>query len=170
MIARRQWLMAGVGATAALAGMGGALWWETRGVVDPAFWALVFKRPDGGDLALAAFRGKPLLLNFWATWCPPCVREMPALDRFAQAHRDKGWQVVGLAVDAVAPVREFLQRAPVSYPVGLAGLDGARLSRDLGNDSGGLPFTAAFDAEGRLVDRHLGEATAADLERMGRHF
>jgi thiol-disulfide isomerase/thioredoxin len=160
------WLLGGVGAAAALAGIGGALWRDTRAVVNPAFWDLVFERPDGGQLAFAQFRGKPLLLNFWATWCPPCVREMPALDRFARAHRAAGWQVVGLAVDAAAPVRDFLRRWPVSYPIGLAGLDGTRLSRELGNSAGALPFSAVFNAAGRVVDRHLGEASADDLARF----
>jgi thiol-disulfide isomerase/thioredoxin len=136
--------------------------------VDPAFWTMVFPRPEGGELALADLRGQPLLLNFWATWCPPCVREMPALERFWQAHRASGWHVVGLAVDGPTPVREFLARSPVSYPIGLAGLDGTRLSRSLGNETGALPFTALFSAAGRLVERHLGEASASDLERFAR--
>ena len=65
---------------------------------------------DGGKLALANFLGKPLLVNFWATWCPPCVKEMPLLDRFAQEQRAAAWQVVGLAIDKIEPVREFSLR------------------------------------------------------------
>jgi thiol-disulfide isomerase/thioredoxin len=166
VIARRGWLAGGVGAVAALAGVGGALWWEQRRAVDAAFWGLVFPRPEGGELALAAFRGRPLLLNFWATWCPPCVREMPALDRFWRSRRAAGWQVIGLAVDGPTPVREFLQRSPVGYPIGLAGLDGTRLSRTLGNATGALPFSVVFGASGEVLARHLGEATPEDLERF----
>jgi hypothetical protein len=91
---------------------------------------------------------------------------MPALDRFWQARRAAGWQVVGLAVDGPTPVREFLQRSPVGYPIGLAGLDGTRLSRTLGNTSGGLPFSVVFGASGEVLARHLGEATPQDLERF----
>jgi len=154
---RRAWLLGGVGAAAALAGLGGALWRESRQGVDPTFWAQRFPTPQGGEIALADFRGRPLLVNFWATWCPPCVREMPLLDRFHRAQAARGWQVFGLAVDGPTPVREFIARAPVSYPIGLAGLGGTTLSRELGNASGGLPYTVVLDAAGHLRERHLGE-------------
>ena len=165
MTARRTWVLGGAGALAALAGIGGALWRETRPQVDEGLWAMRFPTPDGGEIAMASFRSRPLVLNFWATWCPPCVREMPALERFQRAFAAQGWQVFGLAVDGPTPVREFLQRSPVSFPIGLAGLDGSSLSRRLGNDSGGLPFTAVFDAGGVLRHRHLGEASEALMRR-----
>jgi thiol-disulfide isomerase/thioredoxin len=146
-----------VGAAAALAGLGGALWRETQRGLDPGFWALRFPTPEGGELRLDAYRGQMLLLNFWATWCPPCVREMPVLDRFQRAQVGRGWQVIGLAIDGSTPVREFLARAPVGYPIGLAGLGGTTLVRQLGNESGGLPFTVVVDSRGHLRHRHLGE-------------
>ena len=86
---RRHWLMGGV-ALAAVVGGGIYAWQATRDMrsndeaVD-AFWALQLQQPDGQMLALQSLRGRPLLVNFWATWCPPCVRELPMLDRFAQA-------------------------------------------------------------------------------------
>jgi thiol-disulfide isomerase/thioredoxin len=164
---RRNWLIGGVGAAAALAGLGGALWRDrsTGGErVDPALWALRFPRPEGGELVLAQFLGRPLLLNFWATWCPPCVRELPMLDRFHRAQPADGWQVIGLAVDGPTPVREFLRRTPLGFPVGLAGLDGTSLSRQLGNAAGGLPFSVAFGRDGRLKERQLGELDEARLK------
>lgn len=123
---------------------------------DPV-WSLRFARPEGGELVMATLRGRPLLLNFWATWCPPCVREMPEIDRFARQFATNGWQVLGLAADQEKPVRDFLGRNPVDYPIALAGFEGIALSRQLGNDAGALPFTVAFDVAGRVTRRHLGE-------------
>lgn len=160
---RRGWLI-GAAAVAAAAGIGGALWQDTRRRPDAAIWERRFATPDGGALALADFRGRMLLLNFWATWCPPCVREMPLLDRFHQARQARGWQVLGLAIDGPLPVREFLQRAPVSYPIAIGGADGVRMVRELGNASGGLPFSVVFDRGGRIVQSHLGELTESMLD------
>ncbi len=166
--ARRGWLIGGVGAAAALAGLGGALWRDRAAggeAIDPALWALRFPRPEGGELALADFRGRPLLLNFWATWCPPCVRELPMLDRFHRAQPADGWQVIGIAVDGPTPVREFLRRTPLAFPIGLAGLDGTSLSRALGNVQGALPFSVVLGRDGRLKERQLGELDEARLQR-----
>jgi thiol-disulfide isomerase/thioredoxin len=129
-----------------------------------AFWQSSFPQPDGQTLALAPLRGQPLVLNFWATWCPPCVKEMPELDRFAKAFSAQGGRVVGLAVDNPKAVREFLQRAPVSYAIALAGFDGTDLSRKLGNTTGALPFTAVFARSGVLVQRKLGETGYDELK------
>jgi hypothetical protein len=75
----------------------------------------------------------------------------------------RGVQVLGLAIDGPTPVREFLQRTPVAYPVVLGGLDGMQLVRQLGNASGALPFSVLFDAEGAAKATHLGELDAARL-------
>jgi thiol-disulfide isomerase/thioredoxin len=160
---RRAALAAGVAATAAAVGVGVALW-RSRGA-GPAerFWAMHFDTPQGSQLALAGMRGKPLLLNFWATWCPPCVAELPLLDRFHRDHRERGWQVIGLAVDNLAPVTEFLVRLPVSFPIGLVGPAGASLARNLGNTGGALPYTVVFDRAGRIAERHLGVVQAENL-------
>ncbi len=167
---RRGWLMGAAGAAAAVTGAGGYLWREQAGAAerfDP-LWSMRFPQPDGGELVMAERRGKPLLLNFWATWCPPCLKEMPDLDRFARAFGGRGWQVVGLAIDGPTPVREFLQRTPVGFAIGLAGFEGTDLSRQLGNAQGALPFTAVFDARGRIVQRKLGQTTFAELETWGK--
>lgn len=129
----------------------------------PEFWNLQFERPEGGRLTLESLRGRPLVINFWATWCPPCVREMPELDRFARDSANHGWQVIGLAVDSPTPVREFLKALPVNFPVGLVGLGGTELSRQLGNTSGALPFTVLIDASGQVVQRKLGQTSHEEL-------
>ena len=114
---------------------------------------------------MRSFHGKPLLLNFWATWCPPCVEEMPLLDRFFAENSGKGWQVLGLAVDQVAPVTRFLQHTPVRFPIALAGLAGTDLSRTLGNSGGGLPFSVVFDAAGAIAQRKMGQLAPQDLQQ-----
>lgn len=166
---RRDALLAVAGAGALAGGVGWKLWRDKADGEDAGdLWTLRFTRPAGGELVMAALRGKPLLLNFWATWCPPCIKEMPALDRFQQRYAAQGWQVVGLAVDGPTPVREYLQRLPVSFAIGLAGFDGADLSRRLGNTSGALPFTALFNREGRLIRRKLGQSSDAELDEWAK--
>jgi len=127
-------------------------------------WTLNFDTPQGAALPMAGFRGRPLLVNFWATWCPPCVEEMPLLDAFFREHAAKGWQVVGLAVDQPSSVRTFLQRLPVTFPIGMAGLEGTELARSLGNASGGLPYTVVLGADGAVRQRSMGRVTEADLK------
>lgn len=112
---------------------------------------------------MATLQGQPLLLNFWGSWCPPCVAEMPELDRFAREMAPAGWRVLGLAVDNPKAVREFLATRPVGYTIALAGFEGADLSRQLGNTQGGLPYTVAFNAAGQVVHQKAGQTTLAEL-------
>lgn len=165
---RRAWVIGGaVALAAAAAGVGWSQWRRQTGApaAEDELWSLSFATPDGTRLAMAEQRGHPLVLNFWATWCPPCVREMPALDRFQRDFAPRGWRVIGLAADQPDPVREFLQRTPVTFAIGLAGFAAIDLSRRLGNLSGGLPFTLLFDREGRLLQRHIGETSYDQLAR-----
>lgn len=161
---KRRMLLVGGSTLAALAGAG--LSACSRGSEPPAaFWSQSWDQPDGQPLAAADLRGRPLLVNFWATWCPPCVEELPLLDQFFQSHQAQGWQVLGLAIDQPSAVRAFLARRPLAFPIGLAGLGGTELSRELGNSNGGLPFSVLFDRTGRLVERKLGRLHAEDLAR-----
>ena len=158
---------AAIGAVA-LAALAGGAWFGARRLALEApdasgFWARSFPAPDGSTLALAPLRGRPLLVNFWATWCPPCVEELPLLSSFYTENKANGWQMLGLAVDKPEPVARFLAKSPVSFPVALAGLEGVELTRELGNAPGGLPFSVLFDASGQLRERKLGQLHARDL-------
>jgi thiol-disulfide isomerase/thioredoxin len=167
--ARRRTLGLAVGAAATLVGAGAA-WrqWSTRNAADGAatkIWSMQFEKPEGGKLVMADFRGKPLLINFWATWCVPCVRELPALQRFQREQAGKGWHVIALAVDQPVPVIEFVNRFKLELTVALADADALEWQREMGNDKGGLPFSLVLDAAGRARHRKLGETTIDDLTR-----
>ena len=163
---QRRWLLGAVAGAAALGGAGLA-WWKGAahdGTGLPAdFWELKFDTPSGQSLGMASLRGQTLLLNFWATWCPPCVEELPLIDGFFQENSKKGWQVLGLAVDQLAAVNGFLAKAPVKFPVALAGMPGVALSQSLGNLSGGLPFTVVLGKSGSVLHRKMGRVTPDDL-------
>ena len=137
-------------------------------VLQAGFWAQQFDTPAGGSLRLASLQGKPLLLNFWATWCPPCVKEMPELDRFHAEFAPKGWQVLGLAIDGPTPVKEFLAKVHVGFGIGLAGFGGTELSQALGNTTGGLPFSVLIDAQGRVLHRKMGATHFDELADWAR--
>ncbi|HEY9095086.1 MAG TPA: TlpA disulfide reductase family protein [Hydrogenophaga sp.] len=168
MSVQRRTLM---GLAAVLAGAAGAglAWWRHAPKVvlseeEQAFWDAQLNDPQGQPLSLAAFHGRPLLVNFWATWCPPCVEELPLLNAFYDAHAARGWQVVGLAVDQPKAVQAFMQRLPLRFPVGMAGFGGVELSRTLGNPNGGLPYTVVFDAQGVVQHQKVGRVHQEDLD------
>ncbi len=162
----RRYLLA-VGAAALAAGAGFA-WWrrnaqpQTKASLD-SLWAAEFDQPQGPPLRLADFKGRPLVVNFWATWCTPCVEEMPLINAFYQQNNSKNWQVLGLAIDQPSAVKRFLTQHPVEYPIGLAGLNGTDLMTALGNQAGGLPFTLVIDGQGGLRFRKLGKLTEDDI-------
>jgi len=104
--------------------------------------------------------------NFWATWCAPCREEMPLLLSARAKYASKGVEIVGIAVDNAAKVREFSTALGITYPILLAEADGLELMRKLGNAAGGLPYTVFLDREGRPVEHKLGALKAAELDRI----
>ncbi len=134
--------------------------------VAQAFWARRFPGLDGQELDVARWRGQPLLVNFWATWCPPCVKELPEINQFYKEAKDKGWQVLGLAVDQMDPVKAFLQKTPLDFAVALAGPEGLSLVRELGNPAGGLPFSLIFNETGDISWRRLGVSRLEELRQL----
>ena len=109
--------------------------------------------------------GKHLtVINFWGTWCPPCVEEIPELNALAVDPAFTQYAtMVGIAIDNRTNVDEFLKKTPISYPHGLAGLDGSQWMAALGNKAGGLPFTVILDAQGKLVFSKAGKTNREEL-------
>ena len=168
----RRLILAGAGVGAAA--LGASFAWRKLNpppspavsAVAQAFWARRFPGLDGAEIDVARWRGQPLLVNFWATWCPPCVKELPEINQFYKEAKGKGWNVLGLAVDQAEPVNAFLKKAPLDFPVALAGPQGLGLVRELGNPAGGLPFSLVFDETGEISWRRLGVSRLEDLRQL----
>lgn len=130
----------------------------------PLFAATLWDADDR-PFALAALRGRPLVVNFWARWCGPCRVEIPELARVQRKLKDKGLAVVGIGLeDKADTVREFALAYDMDYTVLLAKEQGIPLLRALGNAKAGLPYTLVIDAQGQVVARKLGLMTRAELE------
>jgi thiol-disulfide isomerase/thioredoxin len=114
------------------------------------------KDVEGVEQPLAQWKGKILVVNFWATWCPPCLKEIPEFVRLQDKYAREGVQFVGIALDDRAKVAEFAARLRINYPLLLAGADGLTLAQRAGNRLGGLPFTVIIDREGRTAKVELG--------------
>jgi thiol-disulfide isomerase/thioredoxin len=140
------------------------------GAPDPAAVSALTRAdlPDlaGGRASLERWRGKVVVVNFWASWCPPCREEIPGLVRIQQRFAANGLQVVGIAVDSVDKSRQAAGEMGITYPVLIAEVRMIDVTRRLGNRAGGLPFTVVLDREGRLVATHLGLLSEAQLERL----
>ncbi len=163
---RRLLMAAGLGAAAAVAGAAWS-WRRSTAAHDAAtqgLWDARFEAPDGTPWTMARLRGKPVVVNFWATWCAPCIKELPQFERFHREYSARGWQVVGLAIDSPAAVTEFLRRTPVSFPIGLAGMEGTELMLGLGNQHSVLPFTIVLDSGGNVVQKRVGETRFEELQ------
>ena len=124
-----------------------------------------FDDADGKPQALRQWQGSLLVVNFWATWCAPCVEEMPDLETIQAEYGARGVQVIGLAIDNAEPVRRFRNELKIELPLLLAGAAGTQLGRELGNASGALPYTVLIDRSGRIVQAKLGQLRAAELRR-----
>ncbi|MGM9483754.1 TlpA disulfide reductase family protein [Roseateles sp. NT4] len=167
----RRLMLAGAGLGAAA--LGASLAWRKLNppqvsAVAQAFWTRRFAGVDGTELDVARWRGQPLLVNFWATWCPPCVKELPEINQFYNEAKGKGWQVLGLAVDQMDPVKAFLQKTPLDFAIALAGPEGLGLVRELGNAAGGLPFSLIFNESGDISWRRLGVSRLEELRELAK--
>ncbi|URL58118.1 TlpA family protein disulfide reductase [Luteibacter flocculans] len=123
-----------------------------------------FLTVDGKPRQLSDWRGKRLLINFWATWCAPCRREMPLLSENAARYRDRNVAIVGVAEDNASAVRTYLGDKPVSYPIVLADSEAQGGSLSFGNTRRVLPYSVLIGEDGRILRRKLGAFSQAELD------
>ena len=191
MISRRAWI--GAAAIALATGAGLSSWRErtrasgpsgtgpdggasapgaaTAAALPPAqaieqLFAMQLSDPAGAPLPMSQFRNKRLVVNFWATWCPPCIEEMPELSGMAAEFAGMDIEFVGIAIDQPANVAKFLQKTPVKYPIAVAGSAGLAMISALGNAQGGLPFTLVLNADASVRERYLGKVQMPALRQV----
>lgn len=119
----------------------------------------------GAPQLLGKWRGKPLVVNFWATWCTPCVEEMPELVVLQEELTDRKIQVIGIGIDSIANIKDFSNRLKVSYPLYVGGMAGTELTRKFGNNSASLPYTVLISGDGKVIKTYLGKLNMTELRR-----
>lgn len=167
---RRALLMAGVGGAAAAAGYFANAWRigalgpaVKEGDVAAAILGSTLQTLDGAPQPLATWRGRILVINYWATWCAPCREEIPLFVRLQQEYAAKNVQFIGIAIDQVDKVRDFAKEFKVDYPLLIAGLGAVELSRKAGNKAGVLPYTLVLDASGKIAASLVGGISEARM-------
>lgn len=167
MTARAGKLLLGVAAAAVALALGVAVaLWDRKTPDAQPLLALSLPDTAGQAQSLGQWKGKVLVVNFWATWCAPCREEMP---EFVKAQRElgpKGLQFVGIAIDQRDKVAEFVQELNVNYPALIGGFDAMELSRSLGNRLVALPFTVILDREGHVAHTQLGPLKPGQLRAI----
>ena len=167
---KRHLLLGTIGAVALACGFyaGTAKWRPDRAENSAAatLFALVLPDAQGKPQRLDQWRQQVLVLNFWGTWCPPCVEEMPEFEQVRRSYRDQRVEFIGLAIDNARAVSEFASRHQITYPLLIAGATGTELSKIFGNQAGGLPFTVILDAAGQVKYQHTGRLKPERLREM----
>lgn len=128
-----------------------------------SFFVQTFDDLDGQPQSMDRWRGQLVVVNFWATWCAPCVEEMPALQSIHDEYAPRGVAVVGIGIDSPTAMRGFRDQHRLTLPLYAAGAGGSELGRALGNRSGALPYTVLVDAQGRIVQARLGQIRELEL-------
>lgn len=174
-VSRRNWLRWAVGGALGMAVAGLTYWAGRSGQPsdDPKWRAasrdlLAAAYPDLQDQAqpLSQWQGQVMVVNFWATWCPPCLREIPGFVELQQKYRNRGVIFMGIAVDKKEAVAEFARRMRVNYPLLIGGLESVALTRRIGNDHSALPFTAVLDRTGLLAHLQNGYFEGYHVEKV----
>ena len=135
-----------------------------------ALFALTMNDANGASQNLAQWKGKALVVNFWAPWCAPCVKEMPELAEVGREQAAKNIHVIGIGMDNQANISQFAKKFNIAFPLYVAGMGGTELPSKLGNPSGGLPFTVLIGPDGQVIKTYLGilkfDELKADLAKI----
>jgi len=164
---RKTWLKALFGVVAVVAAATGI--WLSLSTLDASpgnvapLWAAQFKDLEGKPLSMQSLRGKPVVVNFWATWCGPCKEEMPDFQRFSQGAGGKKAQVVGIGIDSAANMQAFAKQLGITYLLLESGPDGLDILSAAGDKPRALPFTIVLDASGKPVFSRIGKVSFAEL-------
>jgi thiol-disulfide isomerase/thioredoxin len=165
---RRQFLVLGGVAVAAAAAGAGVHLWRLTGEAGSAAPLHDLRLPDlsGEVQPMSQWHGKVVIVNFWATWCAPCREEIPILVRLQDRYRQRGLQLVGIAIDQRDRVAAFAKEFEMNYVLLLGGLETIDVTRQVGNRVGALPYTVVIDRGGKIVSRELGKVKEAPLDRL----
>ncbi len=127
-----------------------------------------FSLPDtaGKQHPISEWKDKIRVINFWATWCPPCREELPALVELQKQYADKNLQFIGIAIDDAEPVTQFLSNMNINYPMLIAAQSGIELAYNLGNFASAIPYTIIVDKGSKVVFQHSGEISKAQLQEV----
>ena len=171
MTSKLRWTLLGVAAAVALAagvyfGMDRMRAAPSPAQAGAALAGLALPDAGGNEQRLDQWRGKVLVVNFWATWCAPCREEMPEFIKAQQQHGARGLQFVGIAVDQADKVDQFAKEIGLNYPTLIGGFGAMELSKSLGNNLMALPFTVVVDRKGDVVHTQLGELKPAKLQSI----
>lgn len=164
----RRWLLVGAAVVALLFGA-----WVARSLLEgganrdaSSLLGVALPDLDGVQQPLAQWKGKLLVVNFWATWCAPCRDEMPMFVAAQKQHGPRGLQFVGVAVDEVPKVKQFASEIALNYPALIGGYGALELSRTLGNSLMALPFTIVVGRDGQVVHTQLGPLKREQLDAI----
>jgi thiol-disulfide isomerase/thioredoxin len=170
--ARRPWVIIAIAAGLGLAA--GAYLGLSRGPGSSgppqsainALYATTLPDLENRAQRIEQWKDRILIVNFWATWCPPCREEIPGLIRTQGRSSSKDLQIIGIALDSQDKVTEFAKSIGINYPVVIGGLDAMRLAETLGNKSGALPYTVFIAPGGKQARTHLGMVSEAQVDRL----
>jgi thiol-disulfide isomerase/thioredoxin len=138
---------------------------DYSGLSTQALFTTKFPNENAAMLDFNQYKGKIIVLNFWASWCPPCREEMPELDALHKQYQSQNVAVIGIAAEELATMRQFVLNTPVSYPTIAGDMEAMNLASLLGNAQGGLPYTVIINSDAKVAHVYLGRLDMAKVER-----